>query len=58
MEPIREQAHYTEEVVGSVAVAEMLYKTNLVALVAGGGKAKYADNTVMVGWLVAWRVGW
>ena len=30
MEPIREQAHYTEEVVGSVAVAEMLYKTNLV----------------------------
>jgi len=48
MEPIREQAHYTEDVVGSVAIAEMLYKTNLVALVAGGRKAKYAENTVMV----------
>ena len=29
-------------------MAEMLYKTNLVALVAGGRKAKYADNTVMI----------
>merc|ERR1719242_1362588 len=29
-------------------MAEMLYKTNLVAMVAGGRRAKYADNTVMV----------
>ena len=33
---------------GSLAVAEMLYRTNLVAMVAGGRKPKFADNSVMV----------
>ena len=34
--------------VGSLSVAEMLYRTNLVAMVAGGRKPKFADNSVMV----------
>ena len=33
---------------GSLALAEMLYRTNLVAMVAGGRKPKFADNAVMV----------
>ena len=33
--------------VGSLVVAEMLYRTNLVAMVAGGRKPKFADNTVL-----------
>ena len=48
VDPIREQAHYSEEMVGSVSRAEMLYRTNLVALVSGGRKPRYADNTVMI----------
>jgi len=48
LEPIREKAHYTEDQVGSLVVAEMLYRTNLVAMVAGGRKPKFADNTVMI----------
>ena len=48
VDPIREQAHYSEEMVGSVSRAEMLYRTNLVALVSGGRKPRYAENTVMV----------
>ena len=36
IDPIREQAHYNEDLVGSVTHAEMLYRTNLVALVSGG----------------------
>ena len=33
--------------VGSLVVAEMLYRSNLVAMVAGGRKPKFADNTVL-----------
>jgi len=48
LEPIREAAHYTEEVVGSLSQVEMLYNTNMVAMVAGGRKPKFADNTLMI----------
>ena len=33
---------------GSIAHAEMLYRTNLVAMMSGGRRPKYADNTVMI----------
>ena len=39
---------YRHELVGSVSKAEMLYKTNLVALVGGGKKPRFPDNVVMV----------
>ena len=34
--------------IGSISHSEMLYRTNLVAVVAGGRSPKYADNTVMI----------
>ena len=37
----------TQLQVGSLVVAEMLYRSNLVAMVAGGRKPKFADNTVL-----------
>jgi len=48
VEPIREKAHYTEDTVGSLGIIEMLYNTNMVAMVAGGRKPKFADNTLMI----------
>lgn len=48
IDPIRELTHLRHELVGSVSKAEMLYKTNLVALVGGGKKPRFPDNVVMV----------
>nr|CAD7427537.1 unnamed protein product [Timema monikensis] len=36
------------ELMGSVGYCEMLYRTNLLAIVAGGARPKFADNTVLV----------
>lgn len=33
---------------GSVAHCEMLYRTNMLAVVAGGYRPKFANNTVLV----------
>ena len=44
---LKTAANAMELQVGSLVVAEMLYRTNLVAMVAGGRKPKFADNTVL-----------
>lgn len=36
------------ELMGSVAHCEMLHRTNLLAVVAGGSRPKFAENTVLV----------
>lgn len=36
------------ELMGSVARCEMLHRTNLLAIVAGGPRPKFAENTVLV----------
>lgn len=36
------------ELMGSVAICEMLHRTNLIAIVAGGSHPKFADNTVLI----------
>src|SRR5882724_6610515 len=34
--------------VGTISIVEMLHRSNLIALVAGGNRQKYAENTVLV----------
>jgi WD40 repeat protein len=34
--------------VGTIAIAEVLHRTNLIALVAGGAQQKFAENTVLI----------
>lgn len=33
---------------GSVSVCEMLFRTNIIAVVSGGSRPKFADNTLML----------
>lgn len=48
VDPLSEKAHLDASVVGSVALCEMLYRTNLLAIVGGGPFPKFADNTVLI----------
>nr|CAD7444702.1 unnamed protein product [Timema bartmani] len=48
VDPLVEKAHFGMELMGSVGYCEMLYRTNLLAIVAGGARPKFADNTVLV----------
>jgi len=34
--------------VGTISVVELLHRSNIIALVAGGNRQKYAENTVLV----------
>ena len=33
---------------GTTVICEMLHRTNLIAIVGGGPRPKYADNTILV----------
>lgn len=46
VQPLVEKAHFGE--MGSIAIAEMLWRTNIIAVVAGGTRPLYADNTVLI----------
>ncbi|XP_014209193.1 WD repeat domain phosphoinositide-interacting protein 4 [Copidosoma floridanum] len=48
VEPLVEKAHYDSEFMGSVGMAEMLWRTNVIAVVGGGSRPKFADNTVLI----------
>ena len=48
VEPVREHAHLRQHQVGSMAQAEMLGRTNLIAVVGGGKRPMYAENVVMI----------
>ncbi|KAJ9599554.1 hypothetical protein L9F63_009952, partial [Diploptera punctata] len=48
VDPLVEKAHYDLELVGSVSHCEMLHRTNLLAIVGGGYRPKFAENTVLV----------
>lgn len=48
VEPLAEKAHYDLQVMGSVSHCEMLYRTNLLAVVSGGSRPQFAMNTVLV----------
>lgn len=36
------------DLVGSIALCEMLHRTNIIAIVAGGMRPKFTDNTLLV----------
>ena len=33
---------------GTVSICEMLHRTNLIAIVGGGQRPKFADNTILI----------
>ena len=48
MEPLVAKLHITTDRIGTVRLAQLLHRTNLIALVAGGPRPKFADNAVLV----------
>lgn len=48
VDPLVEKAHYDIDVMGSVAQCEMLHRTNLLAVIAGGSRPRFACNTVLI----------
>ncbi|XP_060523674.1 WD repeat domain phosphoinositide-interacting protein 4-like isoform X2 [Cylas formicarius] len=44
LEPLVEKSHYDTEMVGSVSQCEMLFRTNILAIVSGGARPKMPDN--------------
>lgn len=48
VEPLVEKAHFDNDFMGSISMAEMLWRTNVIAVVGGGNRAKFADNTVLI----------
>nr|CAH7718466.1 unnamed protein product [Callosobruchus chinensis] len=48
VEPLVEKAHYDADTVGSVAQCEMLFRTNLLAIISGGSRPKFADNVLTI----------
>lgn len=48
VDPLVEKAHYDVETVGSVQQCEMSFRTNLLAIVSGGSRPKFADNILQI----------
>lgn len=48
VDPLVEKAHYDLELMGSVTQCEMLQRSNLLAIISGGSRPKFADNTVLI----------
>lgn len=48
VEPLMEKGHLDAEQVGSIGLAEMLHRSNLLALVGGGANPKFPDVSVLI----------
>ncbi|XP_072159036.1 WD repeat domain phosphoinositide-interacting protein 4 isoform X2 [Bemisia tabaci] len=48
VDPLVMKAKYDVNTVGSLAICEMLHRTNLFAVVAGGNQPKFTDNCVFI----------
>ncbi|GAU96607.1 hypothetical protein RvY_08033 [Ramazzottius varieornatus] len=46
--PLVEKLRLDDDLVGGIAECEMLYRSNLVAIIGGGSKPKFAENTVLI----------
>lgn len=48
LEPLVEKSHYDIETVGSLSICEMLFRTNIIAIVSGGSRPKIPDNILHI----------
>ncbi|XP_025828898.1 WD repeat domain phosphoinositide-interacting protein 4 [Agrilus planipennis] len=48
VEPLAEKAHYDIDLMGSTSQCEMLHRTNIIAIVSGAPRPKFADNVLML----------
>ncbi|KAF7273805.1 WD repeat domain phosphoinositide-interacting protein 4-like [Rhynchophorus ferrugineus] len=48
LEPLVEKSHYDVETVGSISICEMLFRTNIIAMVSGGSRPKIPDNILHI----------
>lgn len=48
VEPLVEKAHFEQDLMGSIAIGEMLWRTNVIAIVGGGTRPRFAENTVLI----------
>jgi len=48
VDPLMVKACLDPSEVGTISIVELLHRSNLIALVAGGSRQKYAENTVLV----------
>ncbi|KAK1346231.1 hypothetical protein QTO34_000084 [Cnephaeus nilssonii] len=50
VEPLMEKGHLDHEQVGSMGLVEMLYRSNLLALVGGGSSPKFSEISAVLIW--------
>ncbi|CAM9959666.1 unnamed protein product [Lampetra planeri] len=48
VDPLAQKAHIDQEQVGSVGLAEVLRRSNLIAIVGGGSLPRFAENSVLI----------
>jgi WD40 repeat protein len=48
VDPLAVKATLDPGEVGTISIVELLHRTNLIALVAGGAKQKFSENTVLI----------
>jgi len=48
VDPLAEKANLDVNIFGTIGQCEMLFRTNIIAFVAGGRRPKYADNAVLI----------
>uniref|UniRef100_A0A8C6R3J4 WD repeat domain phosphoinositide-interacting protein 2 n=1 Tax=Nannospalax galili TaxID=1026970 RepID=A0A8C6R3J4_NANGA len=48
VEPLMENGHLDQEHIGSMGLVEMLYRSNLLALVGCGSSPKFSEISVLV----------
>ena len=48
MEPLVGKLRIDSSTIGSITLCALLQRTNLIAMVGGGNRARYADNTVLI----------